>query len=538
MARTPLFSLVRRSLRLAAKASGPGSPPLDDLLGRVAEKDFEPSRRTFLKASAAAAGSMLVVPDLFTAFAAEGSSRPRTAIVGAGVAGLNCAYKLRKAGVPVSVFEAAGRSGGRMFTAKDLVAPGLTTEMGGEFIDSNHEEMLALVREFKLGLWDFKDLPGVKDEAFFFNGAHRTEAQVIREFIPLAKKIAADYDSLGEEVNYRDHGNGQKLDRTSIAEYLDVIGARGWIRDLLEVAYVTEYGLDADEQSALNLILMIGTDTDSGFEIFGDSDERYTVKGGNQRVVDELAKRLDGVIQMRHRLIALTAKGAGYVLTFDAGGKSVDQTFDSVVLALPFTMLREVDIRVPLPAVKRRAIMELGYGTNAKVLAGFSSRKWRSLGYGGNTLTDEPFQLCWDNAALQPGTASGITFYSGGARGVECGRGTAKEALQRYLPGFEKAYPGSTAKLNGKVSRIHWPTNPFVKGSYACYKPGQWTAFGGAEGESVGNLHFAGEHTSVDFQGFMNGGAQSGADAAKAVLASVSRKAAELFPRIPGRRAV
>jgi monoamine oxidase len=537
MARTPLFSLVRRSLRLAAKASRSDSPPLDDLLERLTEKDFAPSRRAFLKISAAA-GATLAVPDLFTAFAADGPARPRTAVVGAGVAGLNCAYKLKKAGVPVTVFEAAGRTGGRMLTAKDIMAPGLTTEMGGEFIDSGHEEMLALVREFKLGMWDFQNLKGVKDEAFFFNGSHRTEAQVIREFIPLANRIAADADSLGEEVSYRDDGNGKKLDRMSIAEYLDVIGARGWIRDLLEVAYVTEYGLEADEQSALNLIMLIGTDTGEGFEAFGDSDERYTVKGGNQRVVDELAKRLDGSIQMRHRLTAVTAKGPNYVLTFEAGGKSVDRTFESVVLTLPFTMLREVDLRIPLPEVKLRAIKELGYGTNAKVLAGFRSRRWKALGYGGNTLTDEPFQLCWDNAALQPSTASGITFYSGGVRGVEAGRGTAREALERYLPGFEKTYPGSRALLNGKVSRFHWPTNPFVKASYACYRPGQWTTIGGSEGESVGNLHFAGEHTSVDFQGYMNGGAQSGADAAKAVLASVSRKAAELFPRIPRRRAV
>ena len=79
---------------------------------------------------------------------------------------------------------------------------------------------------------------------------------------------------------------------------------------------------------------------------------------------------------------------------------------------------------------------------------------------------------------------------------------------------------------------------PVFKAAYACYRPGQWTTIGGSEGESVGNLHFAGEHTSVDFQGYMNGGAQSGADAAAAVLATVSRKAAEVFPRIPRRRAV
>lgn len=532
MPRTAIFSFVQRALRIAAHSSKAGVPPADELVDMIAERRIEaPTRREFLRTSAAAAAGVALAPDLYRAFAKDKAAGPRTAVVGAGIAGLNCAWKLKKAGIPVRVFEASSRAGGRMITARGLLAPDLTTELGGEFIDTGHEEMLALVKEFGLQMWDYQDLEGrTKAEAFFFDGVHRSEAEVVRAFVPLARQIAADYDSLGEEISYRDHGNGEKLDRMSIAEYLDKIGARGWIRELLEVAYVTEYGLDASQQSSLNLILLIGTDTKEGFEAFGESDERFTVKGGNDRITQALARRVGDSIQLRHRLLAVTAKGAGFRLTFDdPNGKAVDLDFDSVVLTLPFTMLREVDLRVPLPEVKRKAIATLGYGMNAKVLAGFSKRKWRELGYGGNTLSDEPFQLCWDNAGLQPSKQGGITFYSGGAPGLEAGKGTAREALARYLPGLERAYPGSTSFLNGKVSRFHWPTHSFTKASYACYRPGQWTTIGGSEGESVGNLHFAGEHTSVDFQGYMNGGAQSGADAAKAVLASVSAKAASIF---------
>jgi monoamine oxidase len=538
MSRTPLFSLVRRSMKLAAFASNSETMPADEVIDRVLEGKLpEVTRRQFFR-TAAAAGVVASTPDLFTAFGQTSGVKPRTAIVGAGIAGLNCAYKLRKAGVPVQIFEASSRSGGRMFTAKSLLAPGITTELGGEFIDSGHEEMLNLVKEFKLGMYDFRKPSTIKAEAFYFNGRHYSEKDVIKAFIPLARKISKDYDSLGEEVSYRVHGNGKELDNTSIAEYLDKIGAQGWIRELLDVAYVTEYGLESAQQSSLNLIQMIGTDTSEGFKPFGDSDERFTVKGGNERVVVELANRLDeGIVSLRHRLTAITAKGKGYVLTFEGpNGTAFDRDFDTVVLTLPFTMLREVDIRVPLPAVKAKAIKELGYGTNAKVLAGFHSRQWRKLGYRGNTLSDERFQLCWDNAALQPGTSSGITFYSGGKLGIEAGEGTAQEAVNRLMPGLERAYPGSTKQLNGTVSRFHWPTHPFTKASYAAYLTGQWTSIGGAEGESVGNLHFAGEHTSADFQGYMNGGAQSGADAAKVVLASVSEKAARLFVRRPAAR--
>jgi monoamine oxidase len=109
------------------------------------------------------------------------------------------------------------------------------------------------------------------------------------------------------------------------------------------------------------------------------------------------------------------------------------------------------------------------------------------------------------------------------------GEGSAAAVAARLMAGIERAYPGATALRNGRVSRFHWPTFPWTRGSYSCYKPGQWTAIAGAAGEPVGNLFFAGEHCSYDFQGYMNGAAQSGADTAKAIMAALSLpKAARL----------
>src|SRR4029077_13291788 len=100
--------------------------------------------------------------------------------------------------------------------------------------------------------------------------------------------------------------------------------------------------------------------------------------------------------------------------------------------------------------------------------------------------------------------------------------GTIEEAVGRLMPGFERTYAGATTERNGKQGRMHWPTFPWTKASYSAFKPGQWTTIAGAEGVPVGNLFFAGEHCSYDFQGFMNGAAQSGADTAKLVMAKVS----------------
>ncbi len=526
MSRTPLFESMIRILRLAALDGRPGLPPLDELLDMPPRE--KPTRREFLQTAAATGAGIAAGAWLEPLRAAPDSAR--VAIVGAGVAGLNAAYKLKKAGIRADIYEASARSGGRMFTAKDLMGPGLTTELGGEFIDTNHEETRALMKEFGLQLLDMRGprMGGVKHDAYFFNGRHYTQREAIRAFAPIAKKIAADFDSTEDLVDFEHEGGGGELDRMSLAEYIEKIGATGWMKELLEVAFVTEYGLEAGEQSALNLVFLISTKPGT-FEPFGDSDERYKVRGGNERIIDELAKRVSGQVQHRHRLQAIRERGAGFRLTFDdANGSSNDVDCDAAIVTIPFTMLREVDVKVELPPWKWKAIRELGYGTNAKVLVGFRDRHWRSQGFAGGIFTDETFQSGWDNSALQPGLAGGFTFYSGGRLGMEAGQGTAEEAAARLMPGLERAFLGITAKrVPERVGRFHWPTHPFTKAAYSCFKPGQWTTIAGAEGRPVGNLFFAGEHTSYDFQGYMNGGAQSGKDAAEAVIKKLSLRDSE-----------
>lgn len=536
MARTPLFDSLSRALRIAAlTARGrPAAPPLDELL------DMSGSRRRFLKdaalltaamgAGAWTAGCVRREPGTTSgppATPAATATTGRIAIVGGGMAGLNTAWKLKKAGLTAKIFEGSDRTGGRMFTAKDLLGDGLTTELGGEFIDTGHEEMLALMDEFGLERVDTMGLEAASltKETYFIGGRHYTQAQAAREFVPLARQILEHYDSMGEVVNYAEEGGGGAYDRMSIAQYLDSLGATGWLREVLDVAYVTEYGLETGEQSALNLIFLIGTGDladASAFELFGESDERYKVKGGNQRVVDELASRLETQIQRRHRLEAVRSRGDGYTLTFQTDAGVKEEEADIVVVAIPFTLLREVDMAVDLPPLKKKAIQELGYGTNAKVLVGFRSRPWQKKGYSGCAYSDEGYQLAWDNSFLQPGPAGGLTLYSGGRPGIEAGNGTAEDVAARLMTGIERTFPGASASRNGKVSRFHWPTFPWTKASYSCYKPGQWTTIAGAEGLPVGNLFFAGEHCSYDFQGYMNGAAQSGLDTARAVMAKLS----------------
>lgn len=477
------------------------------------------SRRDFLK-GAAVLGAASVLPGC----GGKNKRSPRIAIVGAGIAGLHAAHVLAKAGITAEIYEAGARAGGRILTMRNIVAPGLYTEAGGEFVDSGHEDMHNLAREMGLPMLDAlgPDQAGFIENAWFAGGRLRTEAEVVAAVRDLSSAIRTDIDSLPEDILAGATGAVADLDRLSLEEYLDKRGVTGWFRDLLSAAYVAEFGLDAGRQSCLNLLTLVSFDVSGGrFEVFGESDERYRIQGGSQALTEALALRHQDKLRLNHRLEAVGIQGENHVLSFQGPGGAVEVAADMVILALPFTLLRTVEFRMELPEAKRKCIRDLAYGTNSKLFLGFSSRPWIKAGYAGNFFTDGLLQCGWDHTKVQPGPAGGITLFQGGTAGLDLAKGGALAQADAAAGPMELVFPGSTAARNGSVGAFHWPTYHLSLGSYACYQPGQYTGLRGEEGKPVGNLFFAGEHCSLDYQGYMNGGAATGREAAEAVLAKL-----------------
>ncbi len=84
---------------------------------------------------------------------------------------------------------------------------------------------------------------------------------------------------------------------------------------------------------------------------------------------------------------------------------------------------------------------------------------------------------------------------------------------------LEAIFPGVTAQWTGKAMLSTPFTDPNLLLAYSYYKPGQYTTFSGYEKVPMGRIHFAGEHCSINFQGFMEGGAEEGQRAANEILA-------------------
>lgn len=100
------------------------------------------------------------------------------------------------------------------------------------------------------------------------------------------------------------------------------------------------------------------------------------------------------------------------------------------------------------------------------------------------------------------------------------------EDAQRALAQVEPVFPGLSAVWNQRVTQSLPHKSPFFRASYAYYRVGQYTGFGGYERIRQGGVFFCGEHTSLGFQGFMEGGASEGARVARQLTRLINRVAA------------
>ena len=528
MARTPLFGLLQRAARIARASTLTGEPP-GELHERVVENRVDRERRRVLQGASAALllGGCAQMPRPI------GPVDDEVVVVGAGIAGLTAAWRLRQAGVCVRLFEAQGRVGGRMLSLRNHFAGGQVIELGGELIDTGHVRIRALAAELGLVLDDLLEGERAGD-TWYFDGRAIGEREIVEAFVPVAQAIERDVATLGDgDLDHRDENPAfRALDALSIAQWLDRNGVGGWLRKLIGVAYTTEMGLETEEQSALNLLTFIGTDDANAFKVFGESDERFHVRGGNDLIVQRLGDRLDDAIESGHALEAVASRGDGYALSFRRGAASREVVAKQVILALPFTLLRHVRIDAALPDRKRRAIDTLAYGTNSKLMIGFDRRVWRDHDANGASMSDLPYQTTWDTSRRQPGNAGVLTNFTGGHHGLALGDGTPKQQADVAVAALERVFPGVAAARQGaREARMHWPSQPWARGSYACLRPGDWSSLRGLMGEAAGGLHFAGEHCALDTQGFMEGGCESGEIAAREVLAQ--RGVARFpFPRL------
>jgi monoamine oxidase len=460
-------------------------------------------------------------------------------IVGAGIAGLGCAHRLwARHGIKAEVYEYNTVPGGRIKTLRGYFEDGQIVEEHGEFINPEHTATLALAKSFGLRLDNTDKYPSGTHpgrETMRFHGKKWPQAALNRDWHDWAWKLfhhAAFVTAPWPQRYDASNAGGRRFDHMSVTEWVDTYIPGGVASDfgaLCIAATLDEYGGPADETSALNLVYLLGQDASvaSGSQPhstpqLAGADEKWHIHGGNDQLITGLLARLPaGVLKLGERLVAIRpGAGGGYRCSFESAGMTRDVRADHVVLAIPFTLLRSVDLsRVPISPLHLKAVNQEPLGSNSKFFLQFSSRVWNAEGVTGNCFDDGVVQGGWDATSYQPGKPGILTALPGGDNALEWGKryglttysGRPPEnMINAYLQGFDALFRHVSPAFNGRSYFVWSPGDPHILGAYSYLAVGQYTAFNGIQGKREGNLHFAGEQTSQNFQGYIEGALRSG----------------------------
>ncbi|MBV8372023.1 MAG: FAD-dependent oxidoreductase [Candidatus Eremiobacteraeota bacterium] len=529
-----------------------GRTPLMGALRRVAAANGV-TRGGFLRTSTLTAVGAATMPEFVACGGSSARGRERVAIVGAGIAGLVTAMHLRDAGIESTIYESSTRIGGRMHSERRYWDDAQHTEWCGAMVDSLHVNMHRLARRFGLALLDtIAARPPNARDTCYLEGRYYSMRDADRDFAVIYPIMQNQLGKVNVLTTY--------ANATPEARRLDAMSMRDWIARyvpggmssrlgmLIDEAYCNEYGRTTDELSALNLVVQLGGQRryheNHEMNVLGSSDQKYIFAAGSQALPEAIAASLpSGSVRFDHRLLAIARSPNGtYLLTFASGNANEKIYADRVVLALPFIALRGVDYSgAGFDAAKIRAIDKLGYGYHTKLHVQFDRRVWLRQGRwpepaSGQIWTTLPVQSALDFTLGQSGRDGIIEVFTAGAAAMidtppmPYARIGQADAVRRHVRAFFKQlddiWPGVSPAWNGKATFGDAQSDPNILASYSCWLVGQYTTIAGHEARPQGRVHFAGEHTSISDQGFMEGGAESGFRAAREILNDYRIKAA------------
>ena len=433
-------------------------------------------------------------------------------VAGAGLAGLTAAYELSRRGAQVTVVEARDRVGGRVWTMRDGFCNGQHAEAGADLIDPDQEAIRRLAKDVGVTL-----VPILRGGFAYVRRG--TRAPVIESgssggglWAALARAAEPWVRAYCVSEKRWDGPIARQLADCSVEEWLAEIRADRRTRARL-TGLRGFFLADPANLSLLALVDQLATESSAW-------DRFYRIRGGNDRFATALAGRLSEPVLLQTRLLAVAQRRGKVRLTLRGQDGQGEMSADALVMALPATMVRRIAFTLSLPVLQRHAFRDLRYGPATKTLLQFDRRFWRrpgrALAYG----TELPIGAIWDGNEEQRGGAGILTLLAGGSASRDTKQLIARGGAEAVAAQLK--WLGSTKAVLRAARHVSWEDDPFVRGGYAVFQPGYdpeqraWLA------RPHGRILFAGEHTSLHWQGYMNGAVESGLRAAEEVTALVA----------------
>lgn len=477
---------------------------ISELYHRFMDREERISRREVLKGMMASTASLMLSHYYpHNAMAKDGR---RVIVIGAGFAGLAAAFELIAAGYEVTVLEARDRLGGRVQTLYDFI-PGKTVEAGGELIGANHPTWQAYAKHFKLEMLERTDYPDA-DRPFFFQGqaVDKTKTRALWEevdnylnkLLPKAEQVDAFRPWLSPHA--------AQWDAAVVSDWIDDLDCS----ELCKVIIRLEDSSDASDPGWESLLGRYATIKGGGLEKYWTETEVYRCKGGNQQLAERLADAIGRQkIRLKTPVVSLDIDDKVCTVKLADGSKL---QADDVVLAVPPGTWKRITFSPPLPPQ-----LSPQMANQVKFLSEVKGRFWEKDNMAPNALSDGPIAETWDGTDKQSSDGPAcLTVFAGGNAADVARAWPYDQRFAHYALEISKIYP-EYAENFIKGQFIDWPSDPWAQAGYSSPAPGQIMTLGPILYNGLGRLHFAGEHTSFAFPGYMEGGLHSGATLAKRI---------------------
>lgn len=447
------------------------------------------SRRKFIRNAAITTGGLLLGAESFGNFLI--ASKPKVIIIGAGFAGLAAAYKLHQRKIDVVVLEARNRIGGRVFSHTIDAQEKLVVELGGEWIGNSHKRMLELCDEFKLAHFDnYMNTRLIYKGEFFDKGQWGFSKEWEKKF----EQMKEDYRKITD-------AGAKKLDKIDFWRYLVNNGCSGRDLELKELMDSTDFGEDLRHVSAYAAIAEYADSNNTN-----EMDRK--IKGGNDRLAHAFKDAIGAdKIKLQHKVQKIE-QGAKVKVTC-AGGQVFDG--DYIICTIPTFSAKQINWQPALPADTRQAMNELQYARINKNAMLYSERFWKDESF--DLVTDQPGHYFYHATKDQPSKKGVLISYAIGDKApvIKNQSDTWKADMvnMSLKPGF-----GDTKQFLEKQEDYYWGDDEYSRGAYAMYGVGQWFGLTPILRRPFMRTHFAGEHLSDAWQGFMEGAIETGEAAA------------------------